>query len=47
MTASTSLTARIAGIATLALAALPAAAIPASAFAAPTTVKVADLNLAD
>jgi len=42
----TNFTARIAGVATLALAALPAAAIPASAFAAPASVRVADLNLA-
>ena len=43
----TNLTARISGVALLALAALPIAALPASALAAPphTSVKIADLNL--
>ena len=41
----TNVTARIAGIATLALAVLPMAALSTQAYAAPVAVQVADLNL--
>ncbi len=41
----TSITTRIAGLATLALAALPMAALSTNAHAAPVAVQVADLNL--
>ncbi|MGA0605349.1 UrcA family protein [Phenylobacterium sp. VNQ135] len=41
----TSLTSRLAGLATLALAALPMAALSTAAQAAPATVAVKDLNL--
>lgn len=41
----TNITARIAGLATLALAALPMAALSTNAYAAPATVQVSDLNL--
>jgi UrcA family protein len=41
----TNFTARIAGLATLALAALPMTAIATASHAAPATVQVADLNL--
>lgn len=41
----TNFAARIAGVATLALAALPVAAIATAAHAAPMSVKVGDLNL--